>query len=78
MMTGKNVMIESSAVGLLTELLDLLPNVPVIYVERMSDIISVSRDWPSDHFDRVKALIAQIESLPDVQSVKLADQSIGR
>lgn len=55
----------------LVRLLDLLPQTRLIELETDAGDVSVSRDWPSDRLEEVKAIEAEITEMPGIVRLTL-------
>ena len=55
----------------LMRLLDLLPQTRLIELETDAGDVSVSRDWPSDRLEEVKAIEAEITEMPGIVRLTL-------
>ena len=55
----------------LMRLLDLLPQTRLIDLETDAGDVSVSRDWPSDRLEEVKAIEAEITEMPGIVRLTL-------
>lgn len=55
----------------LMRLLDLLPQTRLIEIETDTGDVSVSRDWPSDRLEEVKAIEAEITKMPGILRLTL-------
>jgi hypothetical protein len=55
----------------LMRLLDLLPQTRLIEIETDTGDVSVSRDWPSDRLEEVKAIEAEIIEMPGILRLTL-------
>lgn len=55
----------------LMRLLDLLPQTRLIELETDAGDVSVSRDWPSDRLEEVKAIEAEITDMPGIVRLTL-------
>lgn len=55
----------------LMRLLDLLPQTRLIEIETDTGDVSVSRDWPSDRLEEVKAIEAEITEMPGILRLTL-------
>lgn len=55
----------------LMRLLDLLPQTRLIELETDAGDVSVSRDWPSDRLEKVKAIEAEITEMPGIVRLTL-------
>ena len=55
----------------LMRLLDLLPQTRLIELETDAGDVGVSRDWPSDRLEEVKAIEAEITEMPGIVRLTL-------